>query len=179
MDTKVRVLVGYASKHGATHGIAKFIGHCLEASGFDVRIKRMTAVDPQEPYDAAVLGSAVYYGSWLADATDFVRRNRAELARGPVWLFSSGPLGEHVEDAEEQPKDIAALREAISPRGHKVFFGALDRSKLAFPERMIVKAIRAPEGDFRDWAEIERWAREIAGQLTPARAGGRSQERVP
>src|SRR6266536_3594454 len=42
-----------------------------------------------------------------------------------------------------------------------VFFGALDPGKLSFAERSLRKlpAARAmlPEGDFRDWAEIETW----------------------
>jgi menaquinone-dependent protoporphyrinogen oxidase len=46
-----------------------------------------------------------------------------------------------------------------------MFFGALDRSKLAFGERMMVKAVKAPEGDFRDWNAISTWADEIAREL--------------
>jgi menaquinone-dependent protoporphyrinogen oxidase len=172
MATNVKkVLVGYASKHGSTHEIAEFIAARLRESGLAVETLRMASLSPEQPYDAAVLGSGIYYGSWLGDAVEFVRHNQAELGRRPVWLFSSGPLGAHVEDAEEQPKDIASLREAIHPRGHEVFFGALDRSRLSFPERMIVKGVRAPEGDFRDWARIEDWARGIAGELAGAAPG--------
>ena len=45
----------------------------------------------------------------------------------PVWLFSSGPLGEEVKDEEEQPRQLPELRELLHPREHRVFFGALDR----------------------------------------------------
>jgi menaquinone-dependent protoporphyrinogen oxidase len=54
-----------------------------------------------------VLGSAVYYSSWLKEATEWVRRNRTVLAQRPVWLFSSGPRGTEVQDAEQQPKEMA------------------------------------------------------------------------
>lgn len=50
-------------------------------------------------------------------------------------------------------------------RDHRLFGGRLDKSRLSFAERAVVLAFRAPEGDFRDWAEIEAWAREIAGAL--------------
>jgi hypothetical protein len=30
---------------------------------------------------------------------------------------------------------------------------------------MIMKAVKAPEGDFRDWDEIQAWAAAIAGEL--------------
>ena len=46
----------------------------------------------------------------------------------------------------------------------------LDMSVLGFAERAIVKAVRAPEGDFRDWSAIDRWAADIAGQLVAADA---------
>jgi menaquinone-dependent protoporphyrinogen oxidase len=64
-----------------------------------------------------------------------------------------------VIDEDEQPRQLSELR------GHEIFFGALDRSKLSFPERMIVKAVKAPDGDFRDWAAIDAWADRIADEL--------------
>src|ERR1035437_4150019 len=101
------------------------------------------------------------------------RRNRAVLAGRPVWLFSSGPLGTEPTGAEGQdltaaaePKEIAGFKEAIAPRGHQVFFGVLDPGRLGLGERALRKlpAGRAllPEGDFRDWAQIEAWASGIA-----------------
>ncbi len=53
----------------------------------------------------------------------------------------------------------------LDPREHRVFFGALDPDELGFAERMIVKAVKAPTGDFRDWDEIGAWADEIADAL--------------
>jgi menaquinone-dependent protoporphyrinogen oxidase len=43
-----------------------------------------------------------------------------------------------------------------------VFAGKLDKSRLSFPEKALVVAFRATEGDFRDWDEIAGWAAEIA-----------------
>ena len=36
------------------------------------------------------------------------------------------------------------------------------KSELGFGEKAIVLALRAPEGDFRDWDEIRGWAAEVA-----------------
>ena len=47
-----------------------------------------------------------------------------------------------------------------------MFFGALDHDKLGFGERMMVKAVKAPQGDFRDWDAIAGWADEIARDLS-------------
>jgi menaquinone-dependent protoporphyrinogen IX oxidase len=41
-------------------------------------------------FDAVVLGSGVYMGSWMPEAREFVEKKKT-LASMPVWLFSSGP----------------------------------------------------------------------------------------
>ena len=116
--------------------------------------------------------------SWLKGASDFVRRNTALLQSKPVWLFSSGPLGE-TKDAQGRdvrettvPKEIAEFKVAIQPRDHQIFFGAFDHTKLNFTHRMVYAMPAAKrlftEGDFRDWKEIDAWAKSIAAELEPA-----------
>jgi len=163
--TKMAILIVYASKHGSTQGIAERIAEKLRQLGKEAEARPVDAVDDPGSYEAIVIGSAVYYGSWLKEATEWVRRNQAILAERPVWLFSSGPLGAEIKDAEQQPKEMAEFREAIATRDQRIFFGALDHNKLSFAERMMVKAVRAPEGDFRDWEAIEVWAESIARDL--------------
>lgn len=161
------ILVAYASKHGATRGIAERIAERLQALGYVAEPLPVDTVSDLSAYEAVVLGSAVYYGSWMKEATEFLLRHQAVLATYPVWLFSSGPLGVEVQGAEEQPRELAEFRDAISPRGHQLFFGALDHEKLSFPERMVIRAVRAPEGDYRDWVAIDAWAGNIAQDLSP------------
>ncbi len=159
------ILVAYASKHGATEGIARYIEERLTERGETAEARSVTEIEALGDPEAVILGSAVYAGSWRKEAVDFVQRHGDELARIPVWLFSSGPLGDQVVDEEEQPKQRAEIRERISPRGHQMFFGALDRSKLSFGERMIIKAVGAPDGDYRNWDDIAAWADGIAVSL--------------
>jgi menaquinone-dependent protoporphyrinogen oxidase len=159
------ILVAYASKHGGTEGIAGAIAARLQERGHDAVARPADELEEIGDAEAVVIGSGVYAGSWIKEATSFAERHAEELRNVPVWLFSSGPLGEQVVDDEEQPRQLADLREQLAPSGHRIFFGALDRSKLSFPERMIVKAVKAPEGDFRDWEAIAAWADEIADEL--------------
>ena len=159
------VLVAYASKHGSTQGIAERIAEKLRQLGIQAEARPLDAIEDPGSYEALVIGSAIYYGSWLKEATAWVHRNQAILAQRPVWLFSVGPLGTEVKDAEQQPKEMAEFQQAIGPRDQQIFFGALDHHKLAFAERMVVKAVRAPEGDFRDWQAIDAWAASIAQDL--------------
>jgi menaquinone-dependent protoporphyrinogen oxidase len=58
-------------------------------------------VDEVEGYDAVVLGSAVYAGHRLKPARKLVDRCGAALAARPVWLFSSGPVGDPPKPEED------------------------------------------------------------------------------
>jgi menaquinone-dependent protoporphyrinogen oxidase len=162
----MRVMVTCASKHGATEGIALAIADRLRQQGHDVVVERVVDISDLHGIEAIVLGSAVYVGSWLKEATEFAEGNADVLSTMPVWLFSSGPLGTEIHDEEEQPRQLPELTRALHPKGHRMFFGALAHDKLGFGERMMVKAVKAPEGDFRDWVAIAAWADEIAGDLS-------------
>lgn len=161
----MRVIVACASKHGSTEGIAEAIAERLHQLGHDAVALRVSDLADLTDVEAVVLGSAVYAGSWMKEAIEFAEANSEALSGMPLWLFSSGPLGTQVRDDEEQPHQLAELTETLRPEAHRMFFGALDLSKLGFGERMMVKAFKAPEGDFRDWNAVSGWADEIAREL--------------
>lgn len=178
----MKILVAYATRHGATAGIAERIAATLQAEGVEAEARPAASVKTLAPYDAFVVGSAAYVFHWLGDATKLVRRHQAELAAKPTWLFSSGPLGteplnEKGQDQKEAtiPKEIPDLVAAVNARGHEVFFGAYDAAAkpIGIAERAmkLMPAAREalPTGDFRDWPDIEAWARSIAADL---RSGG-------
>ena len=90
----MRVLIGYASRFGSTRDIALRIAGKLGTHGSDVDVRSVDEISDVDPYDAVVFGSGVYDGSWTAEATEFVQRHSAILARKPVWLFSVGSFGD-------------------------------------------------------------------------------------
>ena len=163
----MRVLITAATKHGATGEIAQVIGEALCERGLDPTVLEPERVDTVDGYDAVVLGSAVYAGHWLKPARELVARCGDALAARPVWLFSSGPIGEPPYPPDE-PYDTATLTGLLAPRGHRVFPGRLEPSRLSAPERAVVTAMRAPVGDFRDWPAVEAWAAGIAGAVSGA-----------
>ena len=162
----MRVLVSAATKYGATAEIAQAIAAVLGEHGLEVTVLPPEQVEEGDGYDAAVLGSAVYAGHWLKPAKELVGRHAGGLAGRPVWLFSSGPVGDPPKP-DEDPVDVAELLATTNARDHQVFAGKLVRKQLSFPERAIVAALHVPEGDFRDWTEIRQWAAEIAEALQP------------
>jgi menaquinone-dependent protoporphyrinogen oxidase len=160
----MKVLVSAASKHGSTAEIAAAIGTALSSTGIDVDVRSPDDVATVAPYDGVVLGSGVYAGRWLEPMKKLIAREAAELAFKPVWFFSSGPLGDPPKP-EEEPADVAALRETVHPIGSAVFAGRLDRHDLGFAERAIVSVVHAPDGDFRSWPTVSAWASGIARTL--------------
>ncbi len=183
----MKILVVYASRHGATKGIAEHIADTLGQSGLEVTLRPVTDAGSLDGYDAFVIGSAAYLGGWLGDATTFVRRHRDLLAKHPVWLFSSGPVGPDQVDAKGRdqleaaaPKEFAEFARTIQPRDQRVFFGAYDpdAAPAGAIDGLMVRFIRLmpairnalPVGDFRDWPAIEGWAAVIARELRPVGA---------
>jgi menaquinone-dependent protoporphyrinogen oxidase len=159
-----RILVSAGSKHGSTREIAERIGAVLSKRGYDVIVAPPEEISDVSSYEAIVLGSAVYAGHWVNTAkqlADLVARSHPPI---PTWLFSSGPIGEPPKP-DEDPVDVADIVAATSARDHHVFSGKIDKTKLSFGEKAILVAVRAPEGDFRDWDEITGWASGIADSL--------------
>jgi menaquinone-dependent protoporphyrinogen oxidase len=183
----MKILVAYASRHGATKGIAEHIAQTLERTDLDVTLRPVEDVGPVDEYGAFVIGSAAYLGGWLSQATAFVRSHHDTLADRPVWLFSSGPVGPEKVDpkgrdqlAAAEPKEFEEFARTIRPRGQRVFFGAYDpnAAPAGMAEGLMTKFMRLmpaarnalPSGDFRDWPAIEAWAEEIARELQPVGA---------
>jgi menaquinone-dependent protoporphyrinogen oxidase len=170
----MKVLVTAASKHGSTAEIARAIGELLTSAGVEADVRPPDEVTTLLPYDGVVLGSGVYAGRWLDTAKELVDREARAFGSIPVWLFSSGPLGDPLKPAEE-PSDVAPIRERTGALDHRVFPGRLMRRKLGLAEKAIVAVVHAPDGDFRDWDSIIDWTAGIVRTLrsgSPAPAAG-------
>ena len=133
--SKIRILVAYATKYGATAEIAEKIGQVLDEAGVPVDVVPVKKVKALDSFSAIVLGSAVYIGRWRKEAVNFLKKNEKALTERDVWLFSSGPTGEGDPVGEElrqcdgagprarqagarrRGADQAAPRVGASPRG--------------------------------------------------------------
>ena len=157
----MKILVAYATKAGSTAEVAAEIGRVIESKGgcqVDVRpVGKLNGVDG---YDAVVIGSAIRAGKWLPEATKFVEKHRDTLGRVPVALFTVCLTLS--EDTEENRRTVAAyldpVCEIVQPVEVGLFAGVMDYSKLPFILRLMMKAMKSPQGDFRDWEAIRAWA---------------------
>jgi menaquinone-dependent protoporphyrinogen oxidase len=167
-----QVLVAYATKHGATAEIAEKIGQVLRQAGLQADVLSVDHVKDLTPYNAIVLGSAVYIGQWRKEAAKFLQANETTLSERQVWLFSSGPTGKgdpvELLKGWRIPKSVQPIVDRIRPRDIAVFHGDVNRNKLNFIEKWMIKNVKALFGDFRDWDAITSWSTAIADVLKEA-----------
>jgi menaquinone-dependent protoporphyrinogen oxidase len=160
----MRILVTAASRHDATAEVARAIAKTLERAGIEVEVRRPEEVGHLHAFDGVVLGSAIYAGHWLKPAKDLVERTASRMSHLPVWLFSTGPIGDPLKP-EGLPVDVAPMMELSGAREHRLFGGRIDKRALGFGEKAIIRMVGAAEGDYRPWDEIEAWGEEIAATL--------------
>ena len=166
----MKVLVGYATRHGSTGGVAGRIAGRLQERGLTVDVRELRGTEDATDYDAIVVGSAVYSRAWLPPAVEFAHRNMDVLGDRPVWTFSVGRLsGQRGVLRRLSWPDTAALEDLeleLHPRSHQFFAGAIDRGRLSRFERLVFWLAGGRYGDFRDWAQVESWAQAVAEDLS-------------
>lgn len=161
----MRVHVITAGKHGSTHEIGEAIAERLRGGGFDARAERAEGLSDLEPGEPVVLGSPIYMGKWVKAARKVADRLATEPAGRDLWMFTVGPLGDPPEPVDARPEEQIESLAAERAIDHKIFTGKLDRSQLNFAERLAIKVVKAPDGDFRDWDAINAWADQISAHL--------------
>jgi menaquinone-dependent protoporphyrinogen oxidase len=163
----MNVLVTYASKHGATKGIAEAIALELQAAGVKAVCRPVQDAGELDGIDAVVLGSAVYMKRWRHEARRFLHRHHDELATRPFWIFSSGPVGEQAAAPDPEwvePQRIVAEAERLGVRGRRVFAGRVPEDG-GFTARAMARNTPPELRDTRDWDEVASWSRDIAAEL--------------
>ncbi|MGV9713804.1 flavodoxin domain-containing protein [Gordonia sp. NPDC003424] len=169
-----KILVAYATKHHSTAEIAEAVAAELRTHGLEVDCAEVGDATISG-HDAVVLGSAVYTGRWRREAVSFLKHHRDELSRMPFWVFSSGPVGDNVDqDLTEnskwlEPRKVLDLADSLGMRGHTVFGGRMPTEPHGFIEKSMVKSTPEELRDARDWDQIRQWAAGVAAELTSAR----------
>jgi menaquinone-dependent protoporphyrinogen oxidase len=174
-----KILVTYASRAGATAGVAEAIGKTLAENGADVDILPMQAVNDLTPYWAVVAGSAIQKSQWLPEARQFVQTNRASLANMPFAMFSvcmTLAMRNGETYRSKISEWIAPVRALVRPVSEAIFAGSLDLKKIpSLGDRLKFRASVAmgvwSEGDHRDWTAIRAWANGLHTQLLQSKRG--------
>jgi menaquinone-dependent protoporphyrinogen oxidase len=164
-----KILVTYASRTGATAGVAEAIAAVLADGGVQVDVLPMKDVKDLSPYQAVVAGSAIRGGKWLPEAMKFMQTHQAALVQKPFAAFMVC-ITLAMAGADKYREGVAIwmapVRALVKPVSEGLFAGALDLSKLppsleSLKMRAAVAAHIFPEGDHRDWDAVRAWAESL------------------
>lgn len=163
-----KILVAYATRAGSTAEVAQAIGKKLAEDGAAVDVKPIKKIRGFSGYQAIVLGSAIRRGAVLPEMTNFIETNKSEVEKITVACFIVCMIlrENNQENREKAASYLAPLRTEIAFVDIGLFAGKLDYSKLSPVDAFVVKNfIGTPEGDMRDWREINDWARNLGNKL--------------
>lgn len=164
----MKVLVAYATKSGCTAGVAEAVGMTL--AGHDMSVDVVPVEDAGDPsvYDAVIVGSGVRAGSWHGAAREWVTANAEVLIARPTAFFTCC-LTMAAEPGKREEvhayTDALITETGVEPLGIGLFAGWNQPKSFSFLERSILKLMKAPEGDFRDFEAVGEWADGIASRL--------------
>ena len=167
-----RVLVAYATRFGSTHEIASAIVRELNTAGLNAQAAEANGSLVPEDYDAFVIGSPLYGGTWLSEAGMFAVLMSKRMIGKPVALFSVGTtLLKHPELGQTEHdkfiRRVAEIAPGLNVVADALFAGYFDRSNLGWWLRIIDRFVSTPQGDHRNWPEIRSWAKSLAPQFAP------------
>lgn len=168
-----KVLVVYGTGTGCTAGIAERIGASLAEKGATVEVVSAKEAPIPAGYDAVLVGSGVRAGSWHKPVKEWVAINASVLKPGapgavPVAFFTACLT---MSATPEKADDVRAYTDAliaetgVEPVDVGLFAGWNEPKEFSFIERSVLKLMKAPQGDFRDWAAIDAWGAQVAEKL--------------
>ena len=163
-----KALLVYGTKTGCTRGIAEKIAETLVDLGVVVHVKPAEEKPDPTGYDAILVGSGVRAGSWHGSVKKWVAANAEELKARPTAFFTAClTMSTTPEKADEVRAytDTLISETGVEPVDIGLFAGMCVPSEFSLPERMIMKVMKAPEGDFRDYPAVVEWATAVAVPL--------------
>jgi len=162
-----RVLVAYATRAGATAEVASAIAEVLRAAHHEVDLAPITEVRDLADYAGLVLGSAINAGKGFASFQTFVTRHVPGSGAVPVAYFVvCATLAQHT--AANRASVLAYLDPIVAlnePASIGLFAGRVEARRLNLLLRAVLREMKAPEGDWRDWAAIRAWAADLPAAM--------------
>lgn len=163
-----KALVVYGTKSGCTQGIAEAIADGLRLAGADADVVAADEKPDPTGYDAVIVGSGIRAGLWHASAKQWLVGHAEALKAHPLALFTAClTMHTNPEKADEVRAytDLLLSETGLEPVDIGLFPGMNLPKTFSLPERLIMKAMKAPEGDFRDLGAAAEWATELAPKL--------------
>jgi menaquinone-dependent protoporphyrinogen oxidase len=172
-STVKKVLIAYDTKHGSTADIAEKIGDVLCENGLRVDIRLAYHVEDISAYDAIIIGSPVYYATFLSGTLQFLNRHKTTLANKTVAAFV---VSVDVDKATGMVKNsvLSMVKNTVFNKFSEITIiepvGLLP-GKFYFKEIFPIEIVGfklagfAESGDLMNDAFVRAWAEQIAPLL--------------
>jgi menaquinone-dependent protoporphyrinogen oxidase len=157
-------LVAYATHSGATRTLAETLAASLRDAGIVCDLVDLEDAPDPSGYDAVVLGSGVRVESIEKTAASWAKQHAAALAERP-FAFFSGSAADPAKNGKQKATDAFVGTLEKAPVATANFPGWVLMDRIPVHERLLLKSMRTPTGDFRDLDAVTAWGREIAPLL--------------
>ena len=159
-------LVAYATHSGATRTLAETLADALREAGLDCELVDIEEGPDPSGYDAVVLGSGVRVESIEKSAAAWAKQHADALSTRPFAFFScSGSASDPAKGGKQKATDAFLATLDHTPVATANFPGWVLMDRIPLHERVLLKSMRTPTGDFRDLPAVAAWGREIAPLL--------------
>lgn len=159
-------LVAFATHSGATRTLAETLADSLREAGLPCDLVDIAEGPDPAGYDAVVLGSGVRVESIEKSAAAWAAAHACTLAERPFAFFScSGSASDPAKGGKQKATDAFLATLAHDPVAVANFPGWVLMDRIPLHERVLLKSMRTPTGDFRDLSAVAAWGREIAPLL--------------
>ena len=185
---KLKILIAYCTRYGATESTSEEIAKVLREEGFDVHVantKKEKIKDISE-YEFIIVAAGLQMFKWCKESESFLKKFHNELREKKLAIFvSSGAraITEYDDDTkaldEQWQKQLVDKVEkySLSPIALGIFGGLWDYNKMnfVFKKTMIpfkmkldevgIEEVQPGVYDTRDWDEIRNWTRELVEKV--------------
>jgi len=107
-----------------------------------------------------IVRSAIRIGRLLPEALKFIENNQVALQQKSFSVFVAcmTMMKEDEESRKTGSPYLDPVRALVKPANEGLFAGVIDPSKVSLTDKLAIKAVKAPIGDFRKWEQIDAWA---------------------
>lgn len=160
----MKILIVYATGSGCARETAAVMVEELSAMGHEPRLEEAKTAPNPTGFDLVVAGSGVRAGHWHKSLGAWLGRHRAALADRPLAVFTVCLM---MRNPEKHQAEVQAIGDTVlgkldlKPVAVGLFPGWFLPERFGFLERLILRMMKTPAGDFRDLEAVRAWIRGL------------------